>query len=219
MADATTTLTNAAHVLFMDRDGGNCRVGVRRLAEVTGLNKSTVAEHRSHAIELGWLIASSNSSRSVKREIVAAIPDTIATEHIKKLSGQTGQQVSGAAGQSQANSRQQLYGQDDSTVRFQPSNCPAPPDIPLIPLLPLRAPHSNVVAKVDHRGGDRLPLQTLKMLLQKWIRNDERARKYRHDAATLALLVPPDFRFPGYEDVIRSVVIELCRQPAIEFGR
>jgi hypothetical protein len=93
----------------MDRDGGNCRVGVRRLAEVTGLNKSTVAEHRSHAVEAGWLIASSNSSRSVKREIVAAIPDTIATEHIKKLSG--------AAGQPQAKSLPQLYGFSLRTVR------------------------------------------------------------------------------------------------------
>jgi hypothetical protein len=195
----------------MDRDGGNCRVGVRRLAEVTGLNKSTVAEHRSHAIELGWLIASSNSNRSVKREIVAATPDAITTEHLKKLSGQTGQP--------QAKSLPQLYGQDDSTVRFQPSNCPAPPYIPPIPLLPLRAPHSNRDSTTEVRRSDRLPLQTLKRLLQKWIRNDERARKYRHDAATLALLVPPDFRFPGYEEAIRNAITELRSPTGMSAGR
>jgi hypothetical protein len=117
--------------------------------------------------------------------------------------------VSGAAGQSQRNLISQLYGQDDSTVRFQRSNCPAPPDIPLIPLLPLRASHSNVDSNAGARDGDRLPLQTLKMLLQKWIRDDQRAQKYRHDVGTLALLVPPNFRFPGYEEVIRRVVSEL----------
>jgi hypothetical protein len=204
-------LVLSAHVLFMDRDGGNCRVGVRRLAEVTGLNKSTVAEHRSYAIRAGWLIASNNAHRSAKREFFAAMPDAIAIEQLKKLSGETGQRVSGAAGQSQANSRQQLYGQDDSTVRFQPSNCPAPPYIPLIPLLPLRASHSNVDSNAGARSGDRLPLQTLKMLLQQWIRDDQRAQKYRHDVGTLALLVPPNFRFPGYEEVIRRAVSELRR--------
>jgi hypothetical protein len=85
-----TRLVLSAHVLFMDRDGGNCRVGVRRLAEVTGLNKSTVAEHRSHAIEAGWLIASSASRRSIKREFVAAIPDAIAMAQLKQLSDESG---------------------------------------------------------------------------------------------------------------------------------
>ncbi|HEY4367112.1 MAG TPA: hypothetical protein VGN07_07725 [Steroidobacteraceae bacterium] len=32
---AITRLVLCGHVQFMDRDGGNCRVGVRRLAAVT----------------------------------------------------------------------------------------------------------------------------------------------------------------------------------------
>jgi len=52
----TTRLVLYAHSLFMNRDGTHCRVGVRRLAEVTGLDKSTVAEHRAVAISGGWLI-------------------------------------------------------------------------------------------------------------------------------------------------------------------
>jgi hypothetical protein len=37
----TTRLVLYAHSLFMNRDGTHCRVGVRRLAEVTGFDKST----------------------------------------------------------------------------------------------------------------------------------------------------------------------------------
>jgi hypothetical protein len=203
----------------MDRDGGNCRVGVRRLAEVTGLNKSTVAEHRRHAIEAGWLIASSNARRSVKLEIVAAIPDTIALDKLKKLSSETGQCLSGAGGQSQAISPLQLYGQGDSTVRFQPSVCPAAPDIPLITSITSKNTAPKVLPTTDIRPRYRLPLQTLKTLLQQWIQNDQCAQKYRHDAATLALLVPPNFRFVGYEDVIRAVIAELRRPSDVNVDR
>jgi hypothetical protein len=52
----TTRLVLYAHSLFMDRDGTHCWVGVRRLAIDTGLDKSTVAEHRAAAIAAGWLI-------------------------------------------------------------------------------------------------------------------------------------------------------------------
>ena len=49
----TTRLVLYAHSLFMDRDGTHCWVGVRRLAKDTGLDKSTVAEHRAAAIAAG----------------------------------------------------------------------------------------------------------------------------------------------------------------------
>ena len=55
---ATTRLVLYAHSMFMNRDGSNCHVGVRRLAEVSGLDKSTVAERRASAIAGGWLMGS-----------------------------------------------------------------------------------------------------------------------------------------------------------------
>lgn len=55
---ATTRLVLFAHSLFMDRDGSHCRVGVRRLADITGLDKTTLAQHRAAAIKRGWLIGS-----------------------------------------------------------------------------------------------------------------------------------------------------------------
>jgi len=51
---ATTRLVLFAHSLFMDRDGSHCRGGVRRLADITGLDKTTVAQHRAAAIKRGW---------------------------------------------------------------------------------------------------------------------------------------------------------------------
>ena len=44
---ATTRLVLCAHVPFMDRDGGNCWVGVRRLATATNLDKGTVLTFRT----------------------------------------------------------------------------------------------------------------------------------------------------------------------------
>ena len=54
----TTRLVLAGHRQFMKRDGSGCWAGVRRLAIVTGLDKSTVAKHRALAIGAGWLIVS-----------------------------------------------------------------------------------------------------------------------------------------------------------------
>jgi hypothetical protein len=72
---ATTRLVLYAHSLFMNRDGSNCRVGVRRLAEVTGLDKSTVAEHRAAAISGGWLIGSKQPRGGPSTDLRAALPD------------------------------------------------------------------------------------------------------------------------------------------------
>ena len=52
----TTRLVLYAHSRYMNRDGTRCRVGLRRLADEIGLNKSTVAQHRAAAIKRGWLI-------------------------------------------------------------------------------------------------------------------------------------------------------------------
>jgi hypothetical protein len=35
----TTRLVLFAHSLFMDRDGSHCRVGIRRLADITGFHR------------------------------------------------------------------------------------------------------------------------------------------------------------------------------------
>jgi hypothetical protein len=73
----TTRLVLFAHSLFMDRDGSHCRVGVRRLADITGLDKTTVAQHRAAAIKRGWLIGSKPPRGQGSGEIYAAAPDGV----------------------------------------------------------------------------------------------------------------------------------------------
>ena len=44
--------------LFMiSQTGGCCWLSVRRLGEITGLDKGTVSKHRTQAVAAGWLIA------------------------------------------------------------------------------------------------------------------------------------------------------------------
>jgi hypothetical protein len=86
----TTRLVLYAHSLFMDRDGTHCWVGVRRLAKDTGLDKSTVAEHRAAAIAAGWLIGCKRPRGGPSTDLQAALPDEVPLESPTR---------SGAAGQ------------------------------------------------------------------------------------------------------------------------
>lgn len=47
-----TRLVLFAHSLLMSRDGSHCHVAVWRLADITALDETTVAQHRASAIEL-----------------------------------------------------------------------------------------------------------------------------------------------------------------------
>ena len=82
----TTRLVLYAHSLFMDRDGTHCWVGVRRLAKDTGLDKSTVAEHRAAAIAAGWLIGCKRPRGGPSTDL----PDEVPLES-PTLSGAAGQ--------------------------------------------------------------------------------------------------------------------------------
>ena len=76
----TTRLVLYAHSLFMDRDGTHCWVGVRHLATVTGLDKSTVAEHRAAAIAAGWLMGCKRPRGGPSTDLQAALPDGVPAE-------------------------------------------------------------------------------------------------------------------------------------------
>ncbi len=205
-----TRLVLCAHVLFMDRDGGNCRVGVRRLAMVTGLNKNTVAKHRADAIKIGWLVIVVRSSRTRTAEIQASVPDNISDHPNSTLSCETGQSVSSAAGHATSISRSQVYGRSDSTVPFQTSHCPAGRDIPLISLLPLRSGVPERLVRANSARAGWKERRKLQAVLQSWLLNDKMAQKYTHDADTLARLTPLEWRFPGYEEFIQQ---QLNRAP------
>jgi hypothetical protein len=206
-----TRLVLCGHMLFMDRDGSRCHVGVRHLALVTGLNKNTVAKHRADAIKLGWLVVV-RSSTSRATEIQAAMPDNISDDQSSPLSCETGQSVSSAAGHSASISHSQVSTPSDATVLFHASDCPTGRYIPLIPLLPLKNRNSETLIRAN---SDRIGLKQQRKLqsaLQAWVINDELAQKYAHDIDTLARLIPLEWRFLGYEAFIQQV-IDQSRKP------
>ena len=135
---ATTRLVLCAQVPFMDRDGGNCWVGVRRLATATNLDKGTVAIHRANAIKAGWLIASNHSQHSRCWTVLAAVPDGLCADARIEPSQTAASQLYGRRGQSTRHSRLQLSGIRVATVRSNNADCTAGPYIPSLPSLPRR---------------------------------------------------------------------------------
>lgn len=123
---STTRLVLSGHRQFMKRDGSGCWAGVRRLAIVTGLDKTTVAKHRALAIAAGWLIVSARSPRSRYRTYLAAVPDAVPIPQTRRRqhSADVGR-PSELTGQS---SSPRLSAFSASTVRPGRTHCPTPPD-------------------------------------------------------------------------------------------
>ena len=202
----TTRLVLAGHRQFMKRDGSGCWAGVRRLAIVTGLDKSTVAKHRALAIVAGWLIVSARSPRSKFRTYLAAVPDAapIPQTHRTRNSASIG--LSEQTGQS---SQPRLSGFSVSTVRPGRTHCPTPPDKTLVltnkrtlaqrDATPTAA---NAAPPTDSRrtGGPSAAVE----ILRRWLQTDGTAERFRGCHDLLANLIPPELRFCGQEDVLRE---------------
>jgi hypothetical protein len=200
---ATTRLVLFAHSLFMDRDGSHCRVGVRRLANITGLDKTTVAQHRAAAIKLGWLIGSKPSRGQGSGEIFAAAPDGA------KVSDNGA--VSSDAGQADARPRE-VSSLTGSTVRSQPAKRQAGPDVPSLPLTPivrrLEAIQKGAFTEMRNPG---ITQANLKDHLRTWMRGDPTVAKYlpMRDAVAIGKLTPERLRMCNYEEKIRILIDEL----------
>lgn len=200
---ATTRLVLFAHSLFMDRDGSHCRVGVRRLADVTGLDKTTVAQHRAAAIKLGWLIGSKPSRGQGSGEIFAAAPDGA-----KVADNGT---VSSDAGQSEARLRE-VSGLTGSTVQSQPAKRQVGPDVPSLPLTPLgrRIEAIRIGGSTEMRNPG-IAQANLQENLRNWMRTDPTVAKYlpMRDAVAIVKLTPERLRMCNYEEKIRILIDEL----------
>lgn len=127
---ATTRLVLAGHRQFMKRDGSGCWAGVRRLAIVTGLDKSTVAKHRALAIAAGWLIVSAPSPRSRFRTYLTAIPDAVPIPEIRRTRNSAS--LGGLSEQTGQSSQPRLSGFGVSTVQPERTHSPTPPDRTLV---------------------------------------------------------------------------------------
>ena len=199
----TTRLVLFAHSLFMDRDGSHCRVGVRRLANITGLDKTTVAQHRAAAIKLGWLIGSKPSRGQGSGEILAAAPDGV--------KGTDSGTVSSDAGQAEAGPRE-VSDLTGTTVRSEPANRQVEPDVPSLPLTPLgrrlEAIQKSAFTEMRNPG---ITQANLKDHLRNWMRRDPTVAKYlpMRDAVAIGKLTPERLRMCNYEDKIRILIDEL----------
>lgn len=188
---STTRYTLLQYWRYMNLDGSNCFIGVRRAAVEMRLNKSTVAEHLASAIELGWLLTASPSRHSRRREVLSAVPDDISEAMIDELSGRARRSVSSMPGQSSAT----LSGLKAATVRVERVNRPARTDIPLIPILPSE---SGAVRPVD----TELDLRVRQEHLLQWLLNNETAKKYADSLYALKRLAPHQLRFEGFEEFL-----------------
>lgn len=72
--EPNTRLVLLASATTMNRDGTRCRVGARRLAQMTGLSKNTVAVHRLRAIAAGWLLPPTSGKHATTVEWLPSTP-------------------------------------------------------------------------------------------------------------------------------------------------
>jgi hypothetical protein len=205
---------------FMDSDGSRCFVGVRRLHDITGFDKTTVARHRKRAVDLGWLLPSDRPNNSRSREFYAALPDGVTVytpvrsrrsnvqDSIARMSADRGQSLSGKCVQSQ----NPLSAICTSSVRKLPSDCPHNADIPVLPVNTLKS------APSDMSTDSFMPLETAsageemtRERLDVWIRSDNFAQAYHLSPELLVKLTPPNCRFPGYEALIREAAKRVQR--------
>jgi hypothetical protein len=186
-----------AHSLFMDRDGTHCWVGVRHLATVTGLDKSTVAEHRAAAIAAGWLIGCKRPRGGPSTDLQAALPDGVPLESPT---------LSGDAGLPPVD-RPPLSGSNPRPVRVQPPERPAKPDAPSRPLLPFKNGRelSDLAGQTLGRKAGSTRKSTDRDLRQ-WLERDPRVADYSRDLDALVRMAPEELRFRGYEEAIRVFV-------------
>lgn len=123
---ATVRLVLATMAPFMDFDRPRTFVGVRRLAENSGLNKDTVTQAISEAERGGWLVIAARTHGS-RREMTAQIPP----RDVSEQHGQSGPgEVSEESGQSTAAAVRALSESTGATVRIDESNCPSGSDRP-----------------------------------------------------------------------------------------
>ena len=180
---STTRLVLYAHSLFMDRDGTHCWVGVRRLATDTGLDKSTVAEHRAAAIAAGWLIGCKRPRGGPSTDLQAALPDGVPSESPT------------------------LSGSSPRPVRVEQPERPAGPDAPSRPRLPFK--NGRELSGLAGQALGRTAGSTHKFTdraLRQWLERDPRIADYSRDLDALVRMAPEELRFRGYEEAIRVFV-------------
>ena len=227
---AITRLVLEGMSLFMiSQSGGCCWLSVRRLGEISGLDKGTVSKHRTQAVAAGWLITGGNPRHRQCPKFFAAVPDGISIFQPtgaawRALAARSGSVVGGnpplvspelSGGRVQSaphslsggsvQSPNRLYALRARTVRCERTNCTSPPDPSYIHINDLKKPTPDGLTASTFAGWSTpADDEAAREQLGVWIRSDGFAQA-RHDIPELLVkLTPPNCRFPGYEVLIQE---------------
>jgi hypothetical protein len=217
--------------LFMAPSGGGCCwLSVRRLAEITGLDKGTISKHRAQAVTIGWLIAGTNPRHRQSPTFWCAIPDGIpicqsrATRRAptarpgsaivdkeqagprELLSSRVPRHphlLSGGTVQSQS----KLYVLKAETVRSGRTNRTSSPDQSSININDLDKTASDPVTHSTSASGDkRAADEAARTRLDAWIRSDGFLQICQTSPDLALRLTPPNCRAGGYEPLVREAI-------------
>jgi hypothetical protein len=211
--------------MFMSaRNGAQCWAGVRRLAEVSGLDKGTVAKHRVLAVAAGWLIPSPSprhrqlqtfsaslpvvpcvptaavipsSESRVKAPLSAAPASPLPIDQLVAAVRLRVKELSEENVQSEA----RPYGLRAVTVRSQPLNCTARPDQSSISI---KDQESDSESKKTDRSPEKMKEDEARAHLKDWMEKKNFAALYAQCPERICQMAPAHCRFEGYEQVVRE---------------
>ncbi len=215
--------------LFMAPGGGGCCwLSVRRLSEITGLDKGTISKHRTQAVTFGWLIAEANPRHRQSLTFWSAIPDDVSifrpgavrrasvartasaiagSESVVpvELSSSLMQPCSHLLSGGTVQSRSKLYGLRAETVRSARTNRMSPPDQSYRYINDLQKAPLDTLAVVTPATGDQPTSEdAARARLDAWMRSDGFIQICRNSPELALKLTPPNCRVPGYETLVRE---------------
>jgi excisionase family DNA binding protein len=221
----TTRLVLAGHRQFMKRDGSGCWAGVRRLAIVTGLDKNTVAKHRSLALAAGWLIVAGQPSSLRYRTYLAAVPEGLAIPQPAREAARTNTpRLSESTGHS-APARLSTFASATvppiHTDRLKPrdktlvltNNRTLPPDASVVSTSPGAGCLAGITPHLSGGAPTGDGTEALVDRLRRWLRTDGMAERYQGCYDVLIGITPTELRFQGYKEVIRENRGETANPP------
>lgn len=215
-----TRLVLEGMALFMaPSSGGCCWLSVRRLAEITGLNKGTISKHRKKAVVAGWLIVGTNPRHRQSPTFWCAIPDGVelfCPRGTLRASGKTANPVIACSGPQDAfeklsgrtvQSKGKPYVLKAETVRSRCTNRTPPPDQSSVNINNLGEASSNVLTSPIPSSGDECASEHLaRERLDAWVRSDAFAQICTTCPGLVLKLTPPNCRVRGYESLVREAL-------------
>ena len=217
--------------LFMaPSSGGCCWLSVRRLAEITGLDKGTVSKHRAQAASDGWLISESNLRHRQSPAFWCAVPDGVVIFQPRSAQQpvRAAQPGLGVAGHKRApscelpsavlhplpsgrtiQSQSKLYVLRAETVRSARTNRTSAPDQSWIKINNLQETRPDALVDPTSAALTELTKEmSARTRLDTWMQSGTFVKICQTSPELALRLTPPNCRVRGYESLVREAVEE-----------